>query len=344
MFGVWRVDVCQALIDALLQHGYRLGDLSRPRPRDTLFLFPYDLRYSNVEAARTLGEHLERLRQMRGEDELEVDLICHSNAAHIARYYIKYGGAKLRQAERDDAGPAERVRAARLILVGSPNGGTMVAFRDLQRGVQYARLVGRRFLPETLFTFRLVFELLPVYRNQFFVDVDGQPLSIDLFDAENWRRFGWSVFAPAPRRRLRDHERADLFGDTDTRMAHLEKMLDRGRRFHALLRRDAQVDTGTRYFLIHGTERATPDGAVLVETDDGWQTCFAPDRSVRHDATVFGAVASGGDGVTTRDSLEWLAPRETAAIADRLDTITVYHRWMLTSRDAQMQILRWLRP
>lgn len=343
LFGLFRIDVCQAMIDVLLQQGYRLGDLFRPRPGDTLFLFPYDLRYSNVRAARTLAERMEGLRRMRGDSELEVDLICHSNAAHIARYFIKFGGATLEQAERGHAAPAERLRVARLILVGSPNGGTMVAFRDLQRGVQYARFVGRRFLPETLFTFRLVFELLPVYRDTFFFDVKGRPMTIDLFDADNWRDYEWSVFAPEPRRRLHRQQYADVFGDTESRTAQLEKMLDRARRFHALLRRDDRAEVGTRYFLIHGTDCATPDGALLVETDGGWKTCFAQDRSVRRRPAVRQAVESTGDGVTTRDSLEWLAPRETAAIAGRLDTITVYHRWMLTSREAQTQILQWLR-
>ena len=80
-------------------NGYTLGDLDDPRPGESLFVFDYDWRRGNVESARMLSQALERLRVARGESALSVDLICQSNAARLARYYLKYDGASLADAE-----------------------------------------------------------------------------------------------------------------------------------------------------------------------------------------------------------------------------------------------------
>ena len=90
----------------------------------------------------------------------------------------------------------------KLILVGSSNGGGLRILRELDRGRNYISLIGRRWHPETLFTFPAIYQDLPVYRRDLFLDADGRELEIDLFDAESWRRHGWSVFSRAARRRL----------------------------------------------------------------------------------------------------------------------------------------------
>ena len=54
--GVVRKAVYQPLVDLLEERGYRVGDLADPQPGDTLFLYGYDWRQSNVDSAHQLLE------------------------------------------------------------------------------------------------------------------------------------------------------------------------------------------------------------------------------------------------------------------------------------------------
>src|SRR5262249_48229867 len=73
----------QALIDDLGELGFREGDR-------TLFVFPYDWRKSNEQAAARLADLLDRVIEFHGMDA-EVNLIAHSMGGLIARYYLESG-------------------------------------------------------------------------------------------------------------------------------------------------------------------------------------------------------------------------------------------------------------
>ena len=182
LLGVFKIDIYRPLIRLLEANGYRLGDLRDPRPGDSLFVFDYDWRRDNVDAAGRLSEALEGLREARGDSTLHVDLICQSNAARLARYYLKYDGAPLAEAEAGRAGTPERTRVDRLILVGTANGGALTALRDVHLGRTYVPLVGRWFRPETIFTFPSMYEALPAYRDDHFFDEQGSTVEADPFD------------------------------------------------------------------------------------------------------------------------------------------------------------------
>ena len=161
-------------------HGWNRGDLATPAASDNLYFYAYDWRRDNVDSARRLAAQLEAVAQTRENGQLAVSLICQSNGGHICRYLAKYGAASLEEAERGEARPPLGVTIEQVILVGNANGGSMRILRYLNQGRKYVPWVGRKFYPETLFTFESLYQDLPAYRTDLFVDEHGNPLSVDL--------------------------------------------------------------------------------------------------------------------------------------------------------------------
>ncbi len=343
LFGVLRFEFYSKLIRLLEINGYRLGDLADPRPDDTFFIFPYDWRRGNVTAAAELGRLLENARRVRGDPVLRVHVICQSNAARIARYLVKYGGASLERAEAGEARPAPNLRVDKLILIGTDNGGALGVLRELNRGRRYVPLVGRRIRPESLFGMRGLYETLPRYRDDLFFDVEGRLLEVDLFDAESWRRYGWGIYGRAARRRIERSGRSDLFGDPERRAAFLADALDRAARLHALLRRDAAGFGGTRYYLIQNGYDETEERALLMRGKDGeWRTRFFDDGPVKRRPYLRALAAAPGDGHASLESQVWLSPQERSAIAHPPVYVPVPHRALIRSTVAQRRILDFL--
>ncbi len=213
--------------------------------------------------------------------------------------------------------------------MGTSNGGSLRILRELNRGRRYIPLVGRRWLPETLFTFVSLFQDLPVYRRDLFMDEQGQGLEIDLFDADSWERYGWSVFGAASRRRIERSGRTDLFGSPEARRRHLERMLDRSRRLHALLRRDV-AGFATRYDSIQNVSDETPQRAVLARRLDGsWKLLFSGDRELRRRQALHELATARGDGHATVESQAWLSPQESRALAPEPLTVRGAHFEMI---------------
>lgn len=327
LLGVYEIDIYQSLITALEANGYKLGDLDDPRPGDSLFVFAYDWRRGNVETARALSGALDRLREARGDPPLAVDLICQSNAATVARYYIKYDGAPLEEAEAGRARPSDRVRVERLILVGTANGGALSLLRDFNLGRSYVPLVGRRFQPETLFTMPSMYEALPVYRADHFFDEEGNAIDADPFDPQDWKRYGWSIYGKKAARRLKKVEQQNpALGDEAGRAAFLAQRLADARRLDALLRLDVPGFGGTRYYDLQNLYKPTSDRALLRQRKGRWQTVFNEDRPVRKNPYLFQLASTPGDGHATWASQDWLSPQELAARSGRTVSIPTVHR------------------
>lgn len=312
--GVIRKPVYGPLVELFEANGYRTGNLDAPEVGDSFFLFSYDWRGDNVAAAALLAEKLEALRQARGDDRLPVTLICQSSGAHICRYLAKYGGEPLADAEAGRARPKESLEIRGLILVGTSNGGGLRILRELDRGRKYVSWVGRTLSPETFFTVESLYQDLPTYRDDLFVDEDGEPLDVDLFDVESWQTYGWSAFAEKPARRLADNRRPDIFGDVDDRVEHLRRMLERAQRLHAVLRRDVPGFGPVRYHLIQSSSVDTPVRAVLVQGEGGWTTLFTGDRQLAKNPELEELVSAPGDGHASVESQLWLSPQETGQV------------------------------
>ena len=330
------------IVRLLERHGYSAGELDTPQPSADLFLFGYDWRQENAVSAARLAEALDGLRRARGEERLEVDLVCQSNGAHVCRWYAKYGGGSLEAAEAGTAGPPDSVRVRKLILVSSSNGGSIENLAWLNRGRRYVPLIGRRWTPEAILAIRAVFEDLPVYTEDLFVDESGAPLAVDLFELDSWRRHGWSIFAPRITRRIERSERVDLFARPADREAYLARALDRARRFHELLRRDVPGFDGVRYYMIQNVDADTPARALLSRTPRGWRTRFVGDRWLRRRPRLAGRLIEPGDGHATVDSQLWLAPQERLALAADPARVEGDHFELILAEAAQRRLLAFL--
>ena len=313
-FGITKLDIYGTLIDNFLANGYEAGE--------TFFVFPYDWRYNNVDTARRLANQLEQLRIDRGEETLHVDIICQSNAARIARYFIKYGSASLEQAEAGEARPPTNIIVDHLFLVGTANGGATNGFRNFLEGRSYAPLIGRKFKPETVFTFEAAYETLPAYRTSIFQDEQGNDLELDLFDATTWQQQQWSIYHPKVEKRLNKNKRPDLFEDAAARAEHLERNLNRSKRLHAVLIQDIENYPPTKIVMIQNNERETRDRATL-----------------KQNGKILWEPTTEGDGHASIQSQYWLSPQEKAAIVDDPLNIPVYHRLIIRHEQTQRAIL-----
>lgn len=339
--GLLKVDIYASLIEMMQRNGYRLGDLEAPEPGETFFVFPYDWRRGTVHNAGELARRLEGLRRARGDPVLHVNLLCQSDAALIARYLIKYGGAPLDRAEAAAGAPAG-LRVDKLILIGTANGGALKILREMNRTRSYVPVIGRRLLPEVIFTYPSVYEALPAYRDGFFFDAEGRPLPVDLYDAESWRRYGWSVYGAKTRKRLERRAREELFGHEEQRAEFLARALERARRLHRLLDRDVPAFGGTRYYMVQNGYRPTPDRALLIREKDGWRTAFGSDRRVRREPFLSALADAPGDGHATLESQMWLSPQEKDALAKPPVYVPVYHRRIILHPATQRRILEFL--
>jgi pimeloyl-ACP methyl ester carboxylesterase len=338
----FKIDIYDSLLRTMESNGYRTGDLDAPRPDDSFFFFAYDWRYGNARATQALGRKLENLRKARGEQVLRIHLICHSNASLIARYFIKYGTASIEQAERGLASPPSRIRVDKLILVGTANGGAMGTFEDLHRGRRYVPVLGRRFRPEVLFTFRSMFEALPAYRLDLFVDGQGRELDVDLFDPRSWETHGWSLFEKEAQQRLARAKRDDLFGTAAQRKTYLARELYRSQRLQRLLIRDVEGFGATRYYFVQNVSRPTSDRALLVRVEGEWRTFFSTKRRGKRDDNLLPRLIAPGDGHATKASQQWLSPQEQAAMAAPQVDVPVYHRRIILHPLALQKILEFL--
>jgi hypothetical protein len=220
------------------------GNIQNPQPGQTGFAFPYDWRRDLVEAAQALGAAIERLKTGLGKPDLKVALLCHSTGGLIARYYAKYGTEDV--LDQDPLPPPTYAGAkniSRIVMLGTPNAGSLDMFYRMHQG-RWIPTVGT-WTPETIFTMPAAYQLLPFDGREVFVDADGRPLDVDLYDPENWERYGWAAFQPRRQATVRTRM---VRRDPGEGAARHEELRERQRRFLvAALRRAERFHLALRH-------------------------------------------------------------------------------------------------
>jgi pimeloyl-ACP methyl ester carboxylesterase len=321
------VYVYHELLVALTKYGgYKEGDWNNPGAdgdHDTFYVFPYDWRRDNVETARDLIERIETLKIKLNRPDLRFNIFAHSMGGLVARYAAMYGDTDLLP---DGVKPVPSWAGAKhinkIVMFGTPNEGSADVFATLLQGYSVTEGLRRR-IPllnklsnEDIFTAPAAFQLLPHASVTHFLDENLQPIEVNLYDPNVWRRYGWSpVTDPQYRRRfVTGQTRGDNApfrgGSLEDLDAYFALVLNRAKRFHEAL--DVFVENPPiQLFAFGGDCEDTLDAPVVLydQKNHRWETLLRP-RAFRtstgrrislKEATK--AMSVPGDGRVTRSSL-----------------------------------------
>ncbi|MFN7927668.1 MAG: hypothetical protein U0Y68_06935 [Blastocatellia bacterium] len=333
------ISLYDSLLNALEQAGgYKHGNLDSPASdgdRDTYYVFAYDWRRDNVESAQLLLRKIQRLKQTLNRPDLRFDILAHSMGGLVARYAAMYGEQDVLAATNPQPTWAGAQHFARLVMFGTPNSGSMDAFSTLLNGysVLGTNWPQLRLLDalnkEAVFTFAAIYQLLPHPGYARFYDEKLQPLTLDIFDAATWQKYGWSIaferafkadeFKAFEKKRHKlkrkktaeaENELAELEATRERILAarepFLQAMLTRAAQWHRALDVVSTPPAHLRFYLFGGDCEPTLEAAIVGTIKGEMTTLFRVSRAlgkreVRRQAAEL--MFAPGDSRVTRRSL-----------------------------------------
>ncbi len=247
----------------------------------TSFQFAYDWRRDLVEAAKQLHEYiLEKRTYVQKEiakrhgienKDVKFNIIAHSMGGLVVRYYLLYGTADL----PDDGSPPPLTWEGsryieQVVLIGTPNGGSIDSFRHLVEGTHLAPGLPS-FDAAILGTMPAIYQLLPRARHGHLISgSDTNQEYLDPHDPGLWEQMGWGLVNPEldPTLQILLPDIKDR--ETRLRIAvdQLRKSLKRARSFANALDVPAKPPRGLSLHLIAGDAVDTTD-VIKVNTKTG---------------------------------------------------------------------------
>ena len=292
------------IIDALQKFGGYVGaDASTPARKGErrYYIYPYDWRQDNVDAARGLDRLIENVRRDYNDPALRVDIIAHSMGGLIARYYLRYGPVDVLDGSEQLVTLYGTSRVRKLILLGTPNMGSASSLHAFLTGEPVGL---RRIPPEVLATLPSGYQLFPHPLVTWLIDASGTALPDDLFDGAVWRRYRWSIFDPAVEARIRARQGSDAAAYMHALHRFFDYRLERARRFLWALS-TPEPATPIRYVLFGGDCTMTP-ARLALEDDRGVPTArlYPGDIRQRKAGVKYEELMlEPGDGKVTKPSL-----------------------------------------
>jgi len=320
------VSVYQSLIAAMERYGgYKPGDWENPSENDdtdTYYVFAYDWRLDNAENARLLIKNVETLKRKLGKPDLRFNVIAHSMGGLITRYAAMYGDKDL---------PANGAKAVpdwsgathfnKVFMFGVPNEGAMSSLQILNEGYRIGGFNITSLPSEAVITSPAVFQLLPHQASARFYDENLEPVKIDLYDPETWKKYNWSAYTSkifrnkfsgqigAISKNGKKSEYAEMtLEDLDKYFA---AVLTRAKAFHDALDATTDVPNSISFFAFGGDCDLTLDGAVIYKNakTNSWKTLFvskafknSSGRNISR-TEIRRKIFAPGDGRVTRRSL-----------------------------------------
>jgi len=263
----------------ILNFGGYIGENSPDKDKRsylTGFGFGYDWRRDLVYNARKLDEYVKekkkylqkKYEEVYGVKDYDVrfDIVAHSMGGLLSRYYLRYGTQDL---PADGSNPkltwegAKHI--ARVIIVGTPNGGYLDAFKELRAGLVFAP-GAPEIPPATLGTFLTLYQMLPQAKGAL-VDAENKKEALDIFDPELWIKMKWGLADPRQDETLKtilpDVKKAEE--RRAIALDHLKKSLKRAKQFTDALAVDAAPPQGTELHLFLGNSVWTNAVAAVNE-------------------------------------------------------------------------------
>ena len=318
--------------------GYaRCGPCQAPRPdRRNFYVYPYDFRLDNVQAARGLHALIEGIRADYGDPRLAVDVLAHSNGGLLARYYSRYGTADLPASGPFTPTGAGRAAIRRLLLVGTPNLGTMQPVLSYLRGEEVGL---RRIPPEVIATCTGAAQLMPHPALPWLADARGRHVPLGLYDLDSWRALGWSVFDPRVVERTVGRHGGGAAGRRYVVMLreYVAKHLGRGRRFMEAL--SVPAPAAEPPLQVFGGDCELTLARLVVEADgdrlagrERVADIAAPVAGVDYESLMF----EPGDTVVTRSSLLGRRTLDVAAPRAEFESLGIAHSVFLCEKHQQL--------
>jgi pimeloyl-ACP methyl ester carboxylesterase len=314
--------------------GYVRCNAGEPPKADgrRFYVYAYDWRLDNVRAVCGLHALIESIRADWGDPGLKVDVLAHSNGGLLARYYARYGTADLPDSGDFVPTGAGTPAIRRLLLVGTPNLGTMQPVLSYLRGEE----IGLRNIPqEVVATCTGAPQMMPHPAIPWLVDLQGRPLQHDVFDIETWRELGWSIFDPDVVARTVARHGGGASGRRYLGLLqkYMARHLARGRRFLESLGVPAPGAEPPLH--VFGGDCELTLARVIVESHGGRMIgrervadIAAPVPGVDYAALMF----EPGDAVVTRSSLLGRRSLDIAAPRTGFESIPVAHSVFLCER------------
>jgi pimeloyl-ACP methyl ester carboxylesterase len=238
----------------------------------TCFQFPYDWRRDIVESAAELDRFIkEKRKYVQGEIEkrfgikdydVKFDIVAHSMGGLVARYYLRYGVQDLPE---DESLPKLTWDGSRhvdhLVMIGTPNAGSISAMLALVKGYRPAPLLPRYPAP-VLGTMPGLYQLLPRSRHRPLLDDKGRPVE-DIFAADLWQKNGWGLADPNQDPLMKLLLPDIQSPDERRRIAldHQRKALKRAKQFTAAIDIPAKLPASLHFFLVAGDSEDTDETA-----------------------------------------------------------------------------------
>ncbi|MBX7169744.1 MAG: hypothetical protein K1X72_02230 [Pyrinomonadaceae bacterium] len=290
--------------------GYKKGDLDNPTiggDKDTYYIFTYDWRRGNSESAQLLIKKIERLKAKLRKPNLKFDILAHSMGGLIARYAAMYGLADLNDNPKPTWSGAKHF--SKIITIGTPNEGAMNSLEAFYYGYTIDTLVGRYGIKslnrEAIFTSPAAYQLLPHGNTAKFYDENLQPIKIDIYDPENWKKYGWTI--------LSDEKIMENYSPKMRNQAEkfLKVVLQRAKLFHAALDVKTTIPKSLGIYAFGSQCKDTLDGAIVYfdKEENKWKTILRSDSFKKSDGEkvesklVKQTIFSPGDGTVPLHSL-----------------------------------------
>ncbi|MEL7484750.1 MAG: hypothetical protein AAFN41_10390 [Planctomycetota bacterium] len=244
------------------------------------FEFSYDWRRSIVDNMKRFDAFIDGVLEFatydaggKARENLRVDVVAHSMAGLLLRYYLRYGTQGL----PDDGSLPElnwsgAKKVEHAIIVGTPNAGSHGGLERLITGLPESPATPG-YHPVTLCTYPSIYQLMPRTRHKPFVEPGtGKPID-DLLSVECWERNRWG---------LADPEADDVFQilmpdvkDAKDRrrfaLDHLAKCLNETRQFHEAIDLPANAPDDVAMHLFAGDGVLTPSLAEVGPGKTGYR-------------------------------------------------------------------------